>query len=358
MSDKLSKFLAIVCLTLLIWVWAFLSQEDEKLFSGSLDVSPAADRSLLVTFWVDGEEMGQMINLELKFRGTPAKLTELARQTELAGPDTPQKDRLNYYYNPRDFNHTDTQFYTFNLLNFLQDSSKTKGLALTLASCSVNQKPVTQIEVQIEVLEKKMLPVECLSEAGLPIKGAVATPPQVEMFVRQNYNRSAYVTLSATQVETARLQQRPIRVRPYVEMGTDEPRRSTQEVSVTFSQDTVALQPRVLQPLQRPRQIGYIFSQNLQGKYTVQMDSESESNLRTINLRATDEAFAAYSTMRYPILIEIRDEDVRDLTIELAPKEIIYNFPAEFVARKEIELGDPRPPRTAVIQLIPVTAAP
>lgn len=356
MSDKLSKFLAVVCLTLLIWVWAFLSQEEEKTFSGSLEVSPASDRSLLVTFWVDGEDLGQKVNLELKFKGPPTKLTELSRQTELASPENPLKDRLTFYYNPRDFNHTETQFYPLNLLDFLQESSQTKGLALTLESCSVNQKPVKQIEVHIEVLVKKQLTVECLGETGLPIKTAIAEPAKVEMYVRQNYNGAAYVEMTAQQVDLAQQQRRPIRVRPYVEMGTDERRLALQEVTVTIPKDTLALQPRVFQP--QPQNIGFVFSNNLEGKYIAQIDSESESKLRTIHLRATDEAYQAYKNMRYPILIEIRDEDVLDLTKGIPPKEIIYNFPQEYVAKQAIELGDPRPPKTAVIKLIPVTAAP
>ncbi|MBL7215500.1 MAG: hypothetical protein ISS71_07455 [Phycisphaerae bacterium] len=355
MNDKLSKFLAVVCLTLLIWTWAFLSQEDEEPFSGTLEVSPAADRSLLASFWVDGKDMGQKVNLELTFKGTPAKITALSRQAEQATPDNPQKNPLNYYYNPRDFAHTQTQIYPFSLKDFLQKQSQTKGLALTLESCSVNQEPVTQIEVHIEVLEKKLLDIECLRETGLPIRDAITEPVQVEMYVQENYNRPAYVTLSARQIELAQ-QQRPIRVRPYVEMGTAEQRQAQEEVTVTLLKNTLSLLPRVFQP--QPQNIGFVFSNNLQGKYIVQIDSESESKLRTIHLRATDEAYDAYKKMRYPILIEIRDEDVSNLTAEIPPKEIIYNFPPEYVTKQAIEPGDPQPPKTAVIKLIPVTATP
>ena len=354
MSDKIIKFLVVVCLTLLIWTWAFLSQEDEEPFSAVLEVSPATDRSLWVTFWSGGNELGQRINLELEFKGTPAKIAELSRQTELASPENPQRNPLNYYYNPRDFGHTQTQFYQFDLLEFLQRNSHTKGLALTLESCSINQNTVSRIEVQIEVLEKKQLTVECVDESGLPVKGVIAQPAQVEMYVRDTYIQPAYVTLSARQIELA--QQRPIRVRPYVEMGTDERRRAQQEVTITILKESVPLQPRAFQPLEPPRRIGYICSENLMGKYTVQMDEESVNKLRTINLRATNEAWEAYSRLRYPILIEIRDEDVQNLPGEIPPKEIIYNFPREFVAKQEIELGDPQPPKTAKIHLTPAAA--
>jgi hypothetical protein len=357
MNDKLSKFLAVIGLTLLVWTWAFLSLEEEQAFSGTLEVSPATDRSFLVTFWVDGKDWGQKIPLELKFKGTPGKITELARRSESVSLDNIPKEQLSYQYNPRDYSHTETRVYPFNLLDFLQKSSKTKGLALTLESCAIDQETTDQIEVHIEVLEKKLLSIECLRETGLSIKEAIAKPAQVEMYVKKSYNGPAYITLSTQQIELAQ-QQRPVRARPYVEMGTAEPRRAQQEAAVSIPKEAFALQPRVLQPFQKPRSIGYVFSDNLQGKYTAQMDSESESKLRTINLRATDAAFEAYEKRRYPILIEIRDEDVSDLTIDIPPKEIIYNFPPEYVAKQEIELGDPQPPKTAIIELIPVASAP
>lgn len=354
MSDKVVKFLVVVCLTLLIWTWAFLSQEDTKTFSGTLEVSPAADPSLLVTFWVRGKEYGQKVNMELTFEGTPAKIAALSRQIERAGPEA--QNPLTYYYNPRDFNHIQSQFYQFNLMDFLQKSSQTKGLAMTLESCSINQEPVTQIEVQIEVLEKKLLSIECLNESGLPIKGAITEPAQVEMYVRPTYNGPSYMMLSPQQIELAQ-QQRPVRARPYVLINNNERRRAEQEVAVTIFRETLSLQPRPFQPFQPPRRVGYILSENLAGKYTVEMDPESVSSLKTINLLATEEAYEAYSRMRYPILIEIRDEDVQN-SGEIPPKEIIYNFPREYVARGEIELGEPQPPKTAVIHLVPITPAP
>ncbi len=354
MRDKLTKFLAVAFLTLLIWTWAFLSQEEVRVFSGALEVSPATDRGLLVTFWAAGNELGQTVNLELKFKGPPAKITELMRQTEQATAEYTQRDRLAYYYNPRDFGHTQSQFYQFNLLDFLQKSSHAKGLALTLESVSINQEPVSQIQVDIEVLVQKQLSVECLSETGLPVKDAIAEPAQVEMYVRDNYNGPVYVTLSPAQIELAR--QRGIRLRPFVEMGNGVRRRAPQEVTVRVPRDTQSLPPRVFQP--QPQNIGFVFSQNLQGKYVARIDPESESKLRTIHLRATDEAYEAYKRMRYPLLIEIRDEDVANLSAELPPKEVIYNFPQEFVAKREIEPGEPRPPRTVTIRIEPVVTAP
>ena len=353
MSDKLTKFLAVIFLTLLVWTWAFLKQEDEKTFIGSLEVSSASDPSLLVSFVVNGKDWGRKVPLQLNFKGVPAKINELSLRIERASPE--DRERLSYQYDPRVYGHTETKTYSFDLLNSLQKNNKTKDLALTLESCFVNQEDAAQIEVKIEVLQKKQLPVECIGENGRLINGAIAEPAWVEMYVQENYNK-AYVTLSAQQIDLAR-QQQLVSVKPYVEMGANVIRHALQEVTVKITKETFALQPRVLQPFQKPRSIGYIFSDNLLGKYTVQMDSESESKLRTINFRASDEAYTAYEKMRYPILIEIRDEDA-NLTEGIPPREIIYNFPPEYVAKREIELGDPLPPKTAIIRLIPITPSP
>ena len=357
MSDKLKKILAVVFLTLLIWAWAFWSEEDEKTFSGSLQVSPATNPALLVSFIVDGKDWGQEVPLGLVFKGVPTEIRKLDDSlAKNVSPDNPRQERLNYQYNPADYGFTETKRYPFNLLEFLQDKSKTKELALTLESYTVNERPVGQTEVNVEVLLKKQLSVVCLKENGTEIPGAITDPTRVEMYVRKGYNiGKAYVTLSVQEIELAQ-QQHLVSVKPYVEMRAGLERYAQQEVEVKITKET--LQADILQPFQKPRGVGYIMSDNLLGKYMVKMDSGSESALRTINFRATDEAAEAYKKLRHPILIEIRDEDAFDLTTEIPPKEIIYNFPPEYVAKGEIELGDPRPPKTAIIKLIPVTIAP
>jgi hypothetical protein len=54
--------------------------------------------------------------------------------------------------------------------------------------------------------------------------------------------------------------------------------------------------------------------------------------------------------MRYHLLIEIRDEDAT-LT-EIPPREVIFNFPPEFVRNGQIAATSSH---TASIRLIPIT---
>ncbi len=337
MSEKLKKFLAVVFLTLLIWTWAFLSLEESKDYIGSLDLAAGIDKQLLVSF----SKYDQSLPLKLIFKGSPAKITELSRKYR-APQNDPDKERLDYYFNPVDQGYTKENTYTLSISEFLRENSKTQELALSLESVDPDQ-----IEVQVEILSKKRLPIQCLDEIGAPLKSAEVDPAWVEMYVREGYSGSAYVALSQQQVDLAR--QQPIQTRPYIEVGT-QTRYSDAEVTVNILQtDTLISRPY------KPQRIGFVMSPSLQEKYEPQIENETE--LRgTIQVRATDEALKAYENMRYQLLIEIWDEDTT--LPEIPPKEVIYNFPIEYVKSGEIELVETGTAKSATIKLIPVTAAP
>ncbi len=59
--------------------------------------------------------------------------------------------------------------------------------------------------------------------------------------------------------------------------------------------------------------------------------------------------------MRYHVLLEIDDSDKDNQSAEPLRKELIYNFPPEYVRRNEILLN--QQPVVARFKLIPVTAA-
>ena len=289
MSDKLIKFLVVVFLTLLIWTWAFLSLGKSETFSGSLEVSPASDPSFLVSFVVDGDDRGREVPLRLQFKGVPAKITELLSRTEWVAPGNPKKERLNYQYDPREYGHTEKKLYPFYLLDFLQQNSKTKELALTLEKCFIDQKSVEWIEVNIEVLQKKPLSVVCLKENGIEIEGAVIEPARVEMYVQDNYNKPAYVTLSAQQIEWARQNEKPVRAKPYVEMASER-REVSEPVSVTLQK--TSLLELESKPFQTTKPIGIIMSQDIQNAYKVIIENDGEIRSR-IQISATNQAFDA-----------------------------------------------------------------
>jgi len=331
MSHKFTKFLAVAFLTLLIWAWAYLSLERQVTFWGTIEVAPATGPEFLAAF--KGGETSYPI--KLTFKGAPSKVAEMERRYRAAEAD-PQHERLVFYYNPQDFSHTQTNTYTLDLLELIRNAPAYRAMALTLEACEPQR-----LEVNVEALVEKQLVVQCLDENGTPLKAADVQPGQVPMYVRAGYTGPAFITLSSQQIAAAR--KGTIVQRPYVNLGPTGPRRiADSEVRITLP----ATEQLNEYPFQ-PQSIGFVFSRNTQGKFRVQI--ENESDLRTVQIRATEEALEAYRKMRYHLLIEIRDEDAA--MGEIPPREVIFNFPAEFVRNGQIEAVLPK---TALIKLLPL----
>ncbi|MHC5082507.1 MAG: hypothetical protein ACYTET_01010 [Planctomycetota bacterium] len=342
MSEKLVKILAVIFLTLLIWTWAFMELEEDFSGRGVMAADAAMDPSYLVTF-PNHINSDNKVPLEVTFVGSPAKVSEL-REKYRAPLNDPERENLAFGYNPVEMGHTEAGNYTINVLDFLSNHNKTGDLALTLASCEPKW-----IEVQIELLEKKTLPIKCRDENGDPIKAATPDPARVTVYVREGYTGPAYVTLTEQQIEQARLQQ-VVRATPYVQFGTtSEIRQADESVSITLTEQLLDSMPF------KPQRIGFVISPELQQKIkSIELDEVSESQLReTTNFRASAEAMAAYAKMPYHILIEIKDSD---LTLEeIPPKKVIYNLPPEFVRTGQIEPVGNALTKTAMITITPVS---
>lgn len=333
MSDRAKKLAAVVFLTLLIWAWAYLSLERQTSLQGGIELSPAAGPEYLVTFAGGAGSFP----IKLTFKGPPSKISEIERQYHAAMID-PLLQPLVYYYLPLDYGHTQTSTYTLDLLELIRKSPVYREMALTLETCEP-----PRVEVNVEVLVEKQLVVQCIDENGAPLQAADIKPGQVPMYVRSDYTGPATIRLSGQQIAAAR--KSTIRQRPYVDLGPTGPRRfapAEVRISLPAAQE---LNPYVFQP----QSIGFVFSRNTQGRFRVQI--ENESDLRTVQLRATEAAYAAYQRMRHHLLIEIRDEDAG--LAEIPPREVIFNFPPEFVRSGQIEATSSH---TAIIRLISTPA--
>ena len=91
---------------------------------------------------------------------------------------------------------------------------------------------------------------------------------------------------------------------------------------------------------------------NLMEKYRVELSNEKELTGST-GIIATDDAHAAFEKMAYQVLVEIRDSDEKE-TGEIT-RQVIYNFPPEYVRSNEIELSG-QPP-AAKFKLVPIPPA-
>ncbi|GAH52516.1 unnamed protein product, partial [marine sediment metagenome] len=97
-------------------------------------------------------------------------------------------------------------------------------------------------------------------------------------------------------------------------------------------------------------------SPNLQGKYKVVV-SNLDAVMERIAIRATPDAKRAYELQPYaPMTLYIFDDDAQKGTEEQR-REVVYNFPPEFVRKGEIELKNPQQPAEAKFKLIPLPSA-
>ena len=336
-TDKLNKFLVIIFLALLIWAWAYMAIEKPLSRPGSLIVSSSIDPGTLVLFSLNNAASYQKeIPLtSLNFKGAPSQISDLLKRYNLP-PGHEDKERLDFYYDPGE--RTESSF-TLDVLDYLQKSSKVQDLALTLESCMP-----PQIDVRIEMLEEKKLPIQCLDGNGTLRKEAQITPAFANIYVRKGYEGPATVSLTQQQIENARRQ--PVKVVPYVRLGiADVVRESAEPVEVVLQSETL-LKPRTFKTT---KPVGIFMSERLQNAYKVTLLND-EKIRETMLIYATDEAFRAYENMAYPLYIVIRDNDVVDLS-KIPPKTIYYNFPREYVRSGEIAEDETKLPRTAEIKV-------
>lgn len=319
--------LGVFFLTLLIWAWAFLSLEITHSLVAGLQVAPATVNEYLVTF--DGNQ-DQFDNLQLKFKGAPAKIAEMLGKY--------RNEPLVFFYDPKEFGHTRSGKYTINLVDFIRLNPKVREYALTLELCRPEK-----LEVSVEKLDKKMLVVQCVDDTGATINPETIEPAQVEIPVRAGYTGPATVMLAAQQFDRAK--KLPVSIKPYVEVAVGKRRYAEQSVAIRLPA-TEKLEPMVIQPT-----IGYIISPALAGKYKIELLNETE--LKTVsNIRFTEKAFEAYKKQKYQFLVEIRDGD--EALPEIPPRTVVYNFPLEFIRSGQIEA--PTPPHQAKIKLTPIVS--
>lgn len=324
MANWIKKMLAVLFLTLLIWAWAFLSLETTHSWIATLEVAPAAS-DYLVTF---ENNRDQFDNLQLKFKGAPAKVAEMLQRY--------RNERLAFFYDPKEFGHTNNGKYSINVADFVRRNPRIREYALTLELC-VPEK----LDVTVEKLEEKLLMVQCVDDTGVPVTPETVEPAQVEIMVRGGYNGPATVVLTGQQFEAAK--KAPISVKPFVEVAVGKRRFAEKTVAIRMPA-TEKLEPMVIQPA-----IGYILSPALAGKYKVELLNETE--LKTIStIRFTEKAFDAYKKLKYQIFVEVRDGD--EALPEIPPRPVIYNFPQEFVRSGQIEA--PTPSHQAKIKLTPI----
>jgi hypothetical protein len=339
MSAKIKKLIVVVIMTIIIWAWAYLEQVKEISAQATAHISPVTSKELYVRF----VDVQAPVQLDLKLEGPAAKTDEF--ETAF------RSERLQFFFNAeKEVKIIKEQpfSYQWDLQQFIASSSTIKQLGLVVESCEPEK-----IEVRIEKLVKKLLTIHCLDENGIDLIPETIGRTSIEMFVPAGWlddSLKAFIKLTPQQVEQARKE--GLAAKPYIILNPAEPEKPTysdDSVRIKLSPTETPLKP---QPFQ-PTRIKYVISKNLVGKILdIQLSNENELTSVT-QFQATDAAIEAYEKMSYHLLIEINDSDIRQQaangTVKIT-RPVIYNFPTEYVQKKEIELKEP--PRKATFILV------
>jgi hypothetical protein len=344
---RLRKIIATVIFTTLIWVFADLAL-DEELTVSNLKLSVA--KSINPTLWVAFSGQSAVPLEKVVLKGSARRIAE-ARQRINAG-----RFIREFYFDPEHEKMVTPGDHLLNVAEFLKGVDGVQQLGLTVTSAEPNLLTVSVVELQ-----KKQVVVRCLDDNQNPLKVASVEPAQVEAFVpaeRGGAALEAKVTLGKREVEQARLA--PIEKMPIVELAPGQTREAASSVKITLPKE----QDRLQEYLVTSVRLGVSLSANLEGKYKVELVNP-EAVMGSVAIRATPEAKRAYENVRYHVILEIDDSDKdsrpdklpaavgAETPVELR-RDLIYNFPPEFLRRDEIALN--QSPVQARFRLTPIVA--
>lgn len=331
------KMLAVLFLTCLIWVWADLMLDDTYDISSTLSVSKSINSSLWVSL---GANEQQTITIEdIKLKGPASKISQVKQKL-----DSGSLDLSKFWFKPSDKGMVAGGTETLDLRQFLRESGELRQLGLTVDSC----KP-EKIQVKIVKLVQKQVRVDCLDENGNIIKDAIIEPAQIMMFVPDYGSRDqvAFVKLTPGQRANARLN--AVKRKPYIVLSPEQNKEADTEVEIRLLGQETKLQDYTI----TPATIGYVLSDTMARKYYI--DCLNMLEMTTVSIQATPAARDAYKNQPYKILLYILDGDENAGQDETISRQVIYNFPEEYVKKGEITLK--QSPDTAQFKLVERPAA-
>ena len=174
MAGKINygKIAICISLTVLIWVWADMAQDDEfTVYNATITVAKSNPN-----FWVsfDGYESSVPVE-KIVLKGPASKIAEQEKRLK-------EVSRLEFDFDATQENMTEPGSYTLSMVSFLRKDKKIKRLCLTVESC----KP-EKLSVNVVKLVKKSLDVVCADEYQNIIKTKTIDPPKVDMLVPENW---------------------------------------------------------------------------------------------------------------------------------------------------------------------------
>lgn len=130
---------------------------------------------------------------------------------------------------------------------------------------------------------------------------------------------------------------------PFIELAGQR-RDATVNVKIKMSPEPDPLNEYHIQDAK----LGITLSMNLVGTYKPELTNYNE--LVSFFILATPEAKNAYESQDFQITLIIRDGDEKRGSEQLQRREVVYNFPEEYLRKNEIRLRDR--PKQAEFKLI------
>ena len=341
-SSIYGKIFIVVFLTVLIWVYADLAQDERLSLSNvvSLSVARSSDPTLWLSF-ASAEEDGALrpsvILSSVDLKGPAKRVTDVDRMRNKGDFDGA------LFLDPAREDLVEEGTRALDVLSFLRRNDTIRQLGLTVETCE----PKT-VMVHVTRLVEKSLPVECMDENGVPVRAEVE-PATVVAPVPAEGILVAKVSLRPAELTAAR--GRAIEKTPYVEFADGQRRDVANPVRITLPAEDDKKEYQVSAVW------GFCFSPNTQGKFRVEFESELtlRAELTNVPIKATPLAYQAYADATYQILIYIYDTDPQEA--DWIRRPVVYNFPEDSVRRDEIA-ADQTPPEVR-FRLVPIpTPAP
>ncbi len=332
---KFSKIAIVIFLTALIWVWVDL-RLDERLSIAdvTINITKSTDPSVWFSFNEDGGSSVLIDSVELK--GPASRVAEAKRML-----DKGTLERA-YFLDPKRQGMTDPGTYSLNVSDFVKHSEQMQDLGLTVESCDPES-----ISVKVVKLVKKSLIVRCFDENNAAIQVESTEPARVEAFVLDDWEgEKLSAKVQMTQREISQARSTAIEKRPYIELPGGQTRDIPTIVKIKMPPAEDLRQYSITTAT-----LGFCLSDNLQGKYEVELLNPTD--MSTVLIKATPAAKQAYELQQpFQIMLYILDDDKNVATEQR--RTVSYNFPEEFVRRDEIVLN--QSPVQARFRLVPLSS--
>lgn len=331
---NLGKISVTVFLTALIWVWADLAQDEplELLRAVTISVARSTDPNLWVALETQGSALRSSLVVErVELKGPASRVTEVERQNNKGKLD------LNLFLVGEELESAETAVRTIDTLAFLKQCNEIRQLGLTVEACEPKI-----FTVHVQRLETTDVAVECVDEKGSPIAAELLEPARVSMRVPPGEVLVAQVRLSAEEQRQARLA--PIEKKPSVELADGQRREAAETVKVKLPPTD-----NVLQAYPIAATLGFCMSQNLVGKYSVELREDPTAS--PVMIEATPSAYQEYDRTPFHMILYIEDSD--KLSADYISRNAVLNFPEEYVRRGEIMKLDQAAPRVQ-FRLVPL----